>query len=166
MKLQQTLKKYFSKESLINNICKYQLYYQIGLGNVALESIQDLEETYKKLDELNLQIDSQKVFESIHSIVLHLSHEDNFDEKFDSHLRMAALSQMLNDFAQADTELIGSQHYCDMVFEKIKDNTYFTQKMQEQVDEDFEFILPNWEAIITDDVVRDIQNTVELYSEE
>ncbi len=166
MKLQDTIRKYFDREKLVDSICKYQLYYQVGLINVALESIQDLDETYKKLEELNLQIDTQTVFESIHSIILHLSHDKDFDEKFDSHLKMAALSQMLNDFAEADTELIGSKPYCDMIFEKIKEDTYFTNEMQEQVNSDYDYVLPSWDNIITDEVASEVHSSIELYGKE
>ncbi len=160
MELQEAINKYFSKDYLIDSICKYQLYYQIGLGNIAFESMQDLEEAFKKLNELDLQIDSQKVFESIHEIVLHLSHSEDFEDKFESHLKMAALAQMLNDFVEADTELIGSKHFAEMIYEKIKDDTFFTDKMKEQLDTEYQAMLPVWEMTITDKDASDIKDVV------
>ena len=165
MKLEQAIDKYFSRDKLIDSICKYQLYYQIGLGSLALQSIQDLEETQKKLAELNLQIDSRKVFEAIHEIVLYLSAEENFEEKFENHLKFTALTQMLNDFVQADKELIGSEHFSNMIYQQIKDDRYFTFDMTQQFDADFKVILPTWEATITDEIASDIKDVVtEIFS--
>lgn len=165
MKLEQAIDKYFSRDKLIDSICKYQLYYQIGLGSLALQSIQDLEETQKKLAELNLQIDSRKVFEAIHEIVLYLSAEENFEEKFENHLKFTALTQMLNDFVQADKEFIGSEHFSNMIYQQIKDDRYFTFDMTQQFDADFKVILPTWEATITDEIASDIKDGVtEIFS--
>ena len=160
MKLKQAIDKYFSQDKLIDSICKYQLYYQLGLGNIVFKTIKDLEETHKKLEELNLQIDSNKVFESIHEIVLHLSSQDDFDNQFDKHLRFTAFAQMLNDFVEADKGLINSQPFTDTVYEKIKDDSYFDSKMQEQFDLDFEAILPTWQNTITQDMADDIKDVV------
>ena len=167
MKLQEAINKYFSKDQLIDSICKYQLYYQIGLGNVVLQSIQDIEEAYKKLDELNLQIDSQKVFEAIYEIVLHLSRQEDFEEKFESHLKFTALVQMLNDFIEADKDLISSKPFADMIYEKIKDNTFFDTNMKEQFETDFGVILLTWQAVITDEIADDVKDVVsEIFKKE
>ncbi len=160
MKLQEAINKYFSRDSLIDSICRYQLYYQIGLGNVALQSIQDLEETYKKLEELNLQIDSQIVFETIHEIVLHLSYSDDFEEKFETHLKYTALAQMLDDFVNSDKELLNAKPFTDAVYEKIKDDTFFNDDMKEQFDADYETVLLNWKVTITAEIAHDIKNVV------
>ncbi len=160
MKLKQTIEKYFSRDNLVDSICKYQLYYQLGLGNVVFQSTKDLEETHKKLEVLNLQIDSNKVFESIHEIVLHLSSQDDFDDKFDKHLRFTALAQMLNDFVEADKELLNSASFTDTVYEKIKDDSYFDDKMQEQFELDFEAIVPIWQKTITEEMAIEIKDVV------
>ncbi|MEA2019093.1 MAG: hypothetical protein U9N59_11650 [Campylobacterota bacterium] len=160
MKLKQAIDKYFTQEKLVDSICKYQLYYQLGLGNIVFQTIKDLDETHKKLEELNLQIDSNKVFESIHEIVLHLSSQDDFDDKFDKHLRFTAFAQMLNDFVEADKGLLNAQPFTDIVYEKIKDDTYFDEKMEEQFNLDFEAILPVWQETITEDIAIEIKDVV------
>ena len=160
MKLEDAINKYFSRESLIQSICKYQLFYQIGLGGVVLKSIQDFEEAHKKLQELNLQIDTQKVFESIHEIVLHLSRDDNFEEKFDTHLKFTALAQMLNDFVDADKELLNAKPFTDIIYEDIKNNKYFTEDMKKQFDLDYAPVLSIWEDTITNEIAEDIKSVV------
>lgn len=160
MKLQEAINKYFSREILVESISKYQLYYQIGLGRVVYESIQDLEETHKKLQELNLQIDTQKVFESMHEIVLHLSRNDDFEEKFESHLRLSALGEMLNDFVQADTKLLDAKDFADNIYEQVKNDTFFNDNMKEQFDNDYEIVLASWYEVITDEHISEIKDVV------
>ena len=160
MKLKQAIDKYFSKEKLVDSICKYQLYYQLGLGNIVFQTIKDLDKKKKKLEELDLQIDSNKVFESIHEIVLHLSSQDDFDDKFDKHLRFTAFAQMLNDFVEADKGLLNAQPFADTVYEKIKDDSYFDEKMKEQFELDFDAILPVWNDTITQEMAIEIRDVV------
>ncbi len=167
MKLQETINKYFSRDSIIDSISKYQLYYQIGLGSVVFQSIQDLEETHKKLQELNLQIDTQKVFESIHEIVLHLSRSDDFEEKFESHLRLTALGEMLNDFVEADKELLNAKDFADNIYEEVKADTFFNDDMKKQFDNDYEIVLANWEDVITEELAVEIKEVVmEIFNKE
>ncbi|MEA3498406.1 MAG: hypothetical protein U9R16_05020 [Campylobacterota bacterium] len=160
MKLQEAINKYFSRDNIIDNICKYQLYYQIGLATVMLKSIQDLDEAHKKLSELDLQIDSNKVFESVHEIVLYLSNNDDFEEKFESHLRFTALAQMLNDFVDSDKELLNSKPFTDIIYEDIKNDTFFTDDMKQQFNIDYDAIIPTWEATISEEIANDIKSVV------
>lgn len=76
MELEQLINHYFSKEKLAESICKYQLYYQIGLGNVVLQSLQDLQETVEKIDELNLQVKSEHVIHVMSKIIRESSPEE------------------------------------------------------------------------------------------
>lgn len=165
MELEKIIDKYFSRDMIISNICKYQLYYQIGLGSLAYESMQDLEETLDKLDQLDLHIDSQRVFVSIYEIILHFGYNDDFDESFETYLKATALSQMLKDFIEADKELINPQPFEDMMIEKIKDDIFFTGKMQQQFDEDYKALLPSWKMTISADVANEIKNSiVDMYN--
>ncbi len=167
MKLEKAINKYFSKDQLVDSICKYQLYYQIGLGGLVLQSIQDLEAAHEKLNILNLQIDSQKVFEAIHEIVLHLSNEDNFDDKFDNHLKFTALTQMLNDFIEVDKNQLGSEEFSNIIYNQIKDDKYFTYEMMQQFDADFQVIIPTWTETITEDIANEIKDVVtEIFHKE
>lgn len=160
MNLEDAINKYFRRESLIDSVSRYQIYYQVGLGHLALKSMQDIDATLKKIEELNLQISTEKVFESIHRIMIHYSHNDNFDEQYNNYLKTEALTQMLNDFIQSDTELIGSEHFAAMEFEKIKNNTFFTQVMQDQFDYEYGNEMDVWEVAITDDVALQIKEVI------
>ena len=160
MKLNETINKYFSRDSIITSITKYQLYYQIGLVNVALQLNQDIEETYKKLDKLNLQIEPQKVFESIYEIIVHMSNEENFEQVFEKQLKLIASVQMLDDFMNADAEMMNSKELTDAIYEQIKNDNLFTEQMQIQFENDYDTVLSNWEKSITTKIAEELQDVV------
>lgn len=160
MKLQETINKYFNRENIIDSISKYQLYYQIGLVHVALKSTEDLDETYKKLDKLNLQINPQKVFESVYEIIVHMSNEENFEEVFEKQLRLISLVQMLDDFINANKDIKDAKSFSDTIYEEIKNNKLFNEQMQQQFDNDYETVVSNWKLSITDAIATEIQGVV------
>ena len=160
MELNKAIDKYFSRNKLIDSICKYQLYYQIGLGNVALESFQDLQDTVKKLNELDLHVTSEKIIFSIYKIILRHSDDDNFEEKFDQYLKDAALTNMLDNFIKEDKDFVNSKPYKDMVLEKIKNDTFFNTNMKQQLELDYNAILPAMELNISEEIVNIIKNNI------
>jgi hypothetical protein len=161
MQTSQILDKYLSKEKLSDIICKYQLYYQIGLGSVVLESLQDLKETVDKINQLNLQVRSEVIIDSL-SKIIHL-HKDNesFDLDFEYYLRSAALSHMLDDFIDADKDFINAEPFRDLIQEKITQDIFFSKTMQQQFEADYNAILPSIKATITEDIAKDVKKIIE-----
>jgi hypothetical protein len=160
MEINQILNKYLSKERLSDIICKYQLYYQIGLGNVALESLQDLQETVDKINQLNLQVRSEVIIDSLsHIIYLHKNNR-NFDLDFEYYLRYTALTHMLDDFIKADKDLIHPEPFRDMMYEQIEEDVFFTKTMQQQFELDYQAILPSIKATITESIANDVKKII------
>ena len=71
MNLQYTIQEYFTRDSIVDMLTRYELYYQISLGNYVLETIQNITETIKKLEELNLLIEVDTALSNIFEIILH-----------------------------------------------------------------------------------------------
>lgn len=161
MEINQILDKYLSKERLSDIICKYQLYYQIGLGNVALESLQDLKETVDKINQLNLQVRSEVIIDSLSQIISSHQDDPNFDLNFEYYLRYTALVHMLDDFIKADKDLIHPEPFRDLMYEQIQDDVFFTKTMQQQFEADYKAILPSIAATITVDIAKDVKKIIE-----
>jgi len=161
MQTNQILDKYLSKEKLSDIICKYQLYYQIGLGNVVLESLQDLKETVDKINQLNLQVRSEVIIDSLSKIIYLYKDDASFDLDFEYNLRYAALIHMLDDFIDADKDLINPEPFRDLIQEQIVEDTFFTKTMQQQFDADYAAILPSIKATITEDIAKDVKKIIE-----
>lgn len=160
MEVSQLLNKYLNKEKLSDIICKYQLYYQIGLGSVVLESLQDLKDTVDKINQLNLQVRSELIIDSLSQIISQHKTNTNFDLDFEYYLRSTALIHMLDDFIQADKELINPEPFRDMINEQIKDDTFFTKTMQQQFEVDYKVILPSINATITEEIADDVKKII------
>jgi len=164
MKIEEAIEKYYSKESLAKNICKYQLYYQIGLGNIVLESTQDLEETVQKIKELKLDVSSQMVITAIYDIIVEMCEQDDFEEVFDKQLRNLAFIQVLSDFVKADKELLNPKPFVQMIVDRIKEDKFFNYNMQEQFDVDLKVMLPSMMFNITEELSCEIKaNMLEVY---
>ncbi len=161
MEINQILDKYLHHNRLADIICKYQLYYQIGLGNVALESLQDLQDTVQKIDQLDLQVTSEIIIDSLCEIIDSHKSEADFDLQFEYYLRSKALTHMVNDFILADKELINPKPFQDMLYEKIEEDTFFTKAMQVQFDADYKVILPSIALTITEDIAKDVKLIVQ-----
>jgi len=164
MELQQTIDKYYSRKKLADSICKYQLYYQIGLGSVVLESLGNLELTVEKIKKLNLQINSQLIITAINEIILEMAEENDFDKLFDQQLKNLAFVQMLSDFVNADKELTNPKQFAQKVIDRIKNNTFFDYNMEQQFMADYKVIYPNMLENITNEVASGIKaNMLEVY---
>ena len=164
MELQQTIDKYYSRKKLADSICKYQLYYQIGLGSVVLESLGNLELTVEKIKKLNLQINSQLIITAINEIILEMAEENDFDKLFDQQLKNLAFVQMLSDFVNADKELTNPKQFAQKIIDRIKNNTFFDYNMEQQFMADYKVVYPNMLENITNEVASGIKaNMLEVY---
>jgi len=157
MELQQTIDKYYSRKKLADSICKYQLYYQIGLGSVVLESLGNLELTVEKIKKLNLQINSQLIITAINEIILEMAEENDFDKLFDQQLKNLAFVQMLSDFVNADKELTNPKQFAQKIIDRIKNNTFFDYNMEQQFMADYKVVYPNMLENITNEVASGIK---------
>ncbi|MDB2405596.1 hypothetical protein N9W00_01535 [Arcobacteraceae bacterium] len=160
MNLEQAIEYYFSKDKFPDIICKYQLFYQIGLGNITLESLQDLQESVEKLKELNLQVKSEAIIESVYDILMQFNSENNFEKDFDFYLKQKALKSALIDFINNDKGLIHSRPFYDMIIERINENKFFTYSMQVQLDMDYKAMIIPVKSTITDEISKDIKNII------
>jgi uncharacterized protein YeeX (DUF496 family) len=160
MKIEEAIEKYYSKNNLANSICKYQLYYQIALGSIALKSTKDLQKSVEKIKKLNLEVNSEMVINTIYDIIIDMASRDDFEKVFDKQLKNLAFIQVLGDFIKADKELEDTKKFAGDIIDKIKNNTFFTFDMQMQFDKSFQTMLPNMMFSITESVAEEIKNSM------
>lgn len=160
MSLIKQIEKYFSQNKLLEIFVKYELYYQIGLSKMVYISIQDLEDTYKKIMELNLKIDSSVVINNIYFILLHFSQEKNFEENFEYHIRSKALSQALNDFIEKDKELNNPKLFADQIYQEITNDRFFDSKLRSQFDEQYDIVYVSFQPVFTKEFVENLKQSV------
>jgi len=160
MNLNNTIQAYLSRESVVDILTRYELYYHISLGNFVLETLQDFDETIKKLEELNLQIEVNRALTNVLEIVLNLGNKNDFEDRFEYHIRSRAITHALKDFINNDTELINTEDYIEQKTKDILNDTYFTETMKLQLESDYATIHDYYEMLITDDMIEKIQKTI------
>jgi len=160
MNLNETIQQYFTRESIVDLLTRYELYYQISLGSYVFETIQDMDETVKKLRELNLLIEVDTALLNIFEILLHHSSDANFEDRFEYHLRSRALIHSLKDFVTKDSELLNAQEYIDQKTKEIVADTSFTESMKLQLESDYNSLYDIYDQMITQDVANKIQSNL------
>ena len=160
MNLNDLVQKYYTKENIVDMLTKYELYYQISLGYMVYETIQDIDETFKKLEDLNLTVNTATILSNIFELILHLSHHEDFDEKFEYHLRSRALLQSLKDFINTDKDLVNVDAYIKQKSEYIKNDTLFDENMKLQFESEYPAVHEHFDLMITENIAQQIQDNL------
>lgn len=160
MTLIEQIEKYFEKEKLLDAFVRYELYYHLGLGRLVYLSIQDLDETYKKIEELDLAIDSNIVINTLYYILQQHYKNTDFDEKFDYYIRASAMSQALQEFAFKDEELNNPELFTEQMHEEIFNDRIFNEELKEQFDKEYDHVYAAFSQTITEDIANQIKETV------
>ncbi|MGB3750503.1 MAG: hypothetical protein WA945_02970 [Arcobacteraceae bacterium] len=160
MNLNETIQEYFTRDSIIDMLTRYELYYQISLGSYVLETLQDIDETVKKLKELNLLIEIDTALSNIFEIILHNCYEEDFEDKFDYHLRCRALMHSLKDFINKDKDLLNSDDYSNDITQQILKDTYFKESMKLQLESDYNSLYHIYEQIVSEELSRTLAQNI------
>lgn len=160
MKLIEQINKYFQRDRLLDTFVKYELYYHIGLESFVYLSIQDLEETYKKIDELDLKIDSNIIINAMYYIIKQHLDNDDFDEKFDYYIRASAMSQALQEFAFKDEELNNPELFAERIHDEIFHDRIFNDTLKHRFDEEYDHVYASFSQTITDEIAEQIKEIV------
>ena len=161
MNLNNTTKNYLTRDSIVDILTRYELYYHISLGNFVLETLQDFDETIAKLKELNLQIEVNRALSNVLEIILNLGNKDDFEKRFEYHIRSRAITHALKDFINKDTELINTDDYIEEKTKNILNDTYFTDTMKLQLESDYGAVFDYYDMLITENMIDKIQKNIE-----
>lgn len=166
MTLKKQLEKYFQRDELVDIFTRYDLYFHMGLGRLVYQSLHDVDETYKKIVELNLSIDTNIVINALYYILLHHSMSDDFEQKLDYHIRASAMSQALEEFISNDKDLINPEIYAKKMHNEIYEDQIFTEDLKEQFDLEYTQTYPMFNDSITQEVAEHIlENVLKTYEE-
>ena len=160
MILKEQIDKYFEREKLLDAFVRYELYYHLGLSRLVYLSIQDIDETYKKLDELDLKIESNIVINALYYIIQHHSGKENFEEKLDYHIRASAMSQALQEFAFKDEELNNPEIFTEQMHEEIFKDRILNDDLKRQFEQEYDNVYAAFSQMITKDIAEQIKQTV------
>ena len=142
------IEKYFEKNKVIENLAKYEIYYQVSLGTLC---------SLTQNENIDYNIELQYALGSIYELLKDLSSLENIYEIFEDELKkqaaMDALQKFANDnLADVKTEKIEIEHFVH----EINDNKFFNNIMTKICEENKKTQINKWQEIITDDLSKAI----------
>lgn len=147
---------YFSKDNIINNIAKYETYYQVALGIL-------ISTTNKK--EINQNIQLEYALGSIYELIKDLENE-NIDEVFEIELQKQAAMDALQYFANENIKAVKNKEIdIENNVNIINDNLFFNDILLEICKNSFPTQIQKWQNIINDEVSDSIIKSLESLEE-
>lgn len=164
MSFKKFILKNFEHQKVLENLTKYELYYQIALVKYVRETEFDIKSSIKKIYSLKLFVRPQQIFRIILGILRKNYDESHLDyEYLDAEMKRHASLKALNDFIVVDKTFLNPEPYVNEKITEIKKNTLFTKLMNRQVKEEYSLVHSKWSYYITKDGSREIRhNMVEL----
>jgi hypothetical protein len=143
---------YFSRYSIIINLAKYEMYYQITSGNLINTT---------KTNEINYEIELQLALGSIYEMLKDISTLENCDEIFEDELKKQSAMDALQNFVNQNLDLVkNSQIHIESIINNINDNTFFNETMLELCKENEKKQIEKWESIITIELANAIMTSL------
>ncbi len=138
------IEKYFSRENIIRNLAKYEMYYQVACGNFVNTA---------NTKQVNYEIELQLALGSIYEMLKDISTLENCDEIFNDELKKQSAMDALQNFVNTNLELVkNSQIQIEPIINEINDNTFFNQTMINICKENERKQVEKWDEIITNDL--------------
>lgn len=147
------IEKYFTRDEIINNLSKYETYYQIALGKLVYLS---------NITEVSYEVDFKLAMGSIYELINDLKDEENLDLIFDNELKKQTAMDAVQNFINDNMELIQSRNFSiEPIINDINDNKYFNEDMKEVFKENVKLHFQKYNDFITEELATQIKSAVE-----
>jgi hypothetical protein len=144
--------KYFSKKSIINNLAKYETYYQVALGIL-------ISTTNKKEVDSNIKL--EYALGSIYELIKDLQEED-IESIFEVELQKQAAMDALQHFANENIQAVKNKDIdIEDKVNSINDNLFFNELVLKICEEGLPTQIKKYEDIISDEVSKSIITSLE-----
>ncbi|MGB1227513.1 MAG: hypothetical protein ACPG9K_06430 [Poseidonibacter sp.] len=140
--------KYFNKPAIINNLAKYDTFYQVALGIL-------INTTNTK--ELDSNIKLEYALGAIYEMIKDLQEEENIDDIFDQELQKQAAMDALQYFANENIQEVKNKKIdIENSVNMINDNIFFNDIVLDICKENIPNQIKKYEEIISDEVSKSI----------
>ena len=142
------MNKHFTRNDIINNLAKYELYYQVTLGNLI---------SLTNTKEIDYEVEFQLALGSIYELLKDLKTLDDMSISFDDELRKQAAMDSVQNFANVNLEILKSGEIkIEKIVNHINDGLFFNEAMKVICDENLDEQVKKWEKTITEDLAKAI----------
>lgn len=146
------IENYFQRDILINNLAKYDLFYQVTLGNlISITNTKDL----------NYDIELELALGSMYELLKDLRTLDDETISFDEELKKQAAMDAVQNFANENLEdLKNGKIKIENFVNSINDGIFFNEAMEVICEENLDSQLEKWEKIVNEDLSKSILNAI------
>lgn len=142
------MNKHFTRNEIINNLAKYELYYQVTLGNLI---------SLTNTKEIDYEVEFQLALGSIYELLKDLKTLDDKSISFDDELRKQAAMDSVQNFANENLEILKSGEIkIEKIVNHINDGLFFNEAMKVICDENLDEQVEKWGKTITEDLAKAI----------
>jgi hypothetical protein len=146
------IKNYFQRNKTIDNLAKYELYYQVTLGNLI---------SITNTKEINYEIEFQLALGSIYELLKDLETLNDKSISFDDELRKQSAMDAVQYFANENLEQLKTgKIQIEELVNHINDGIFFNKAMQVVCDENLEHQIEKWEQVITEELGASILSSI------
>ena len=153
----QRIEKNFTQKRLVEIMAKYELYYQITLGELLKQNAFDKKDLELKVTKLNLQSQPQNVLNTMIEIINSFYNEKNFNEIFLDNIKINAMIHALKDFTQEDKDLKNKDIVYKEYSKKIMDETFFDLKNEIHFSDELKHRIEFWNPLITQESAEQLK---------
>lgn len=152
------MNKHFTRNEIINNLAKYELYYQVTLGNLI---------SLTNTKEIDYEVEFQLALGSIYELLKDLRTLNDKSISFDDELRKQAAMDSVQNFANENLEILKSGEIkIEKIVNHINDGLFFNEAMKVICDENLDEQIEKWEKIITQDLAKKILESIQELEKE
>ena len=142
----------FTQERIIKNLSVYEVCYQVALGSLINET---------NANNIDPNIEFQSALGSIYELINEIKSIENASEIYDNELRKQAAMDAVQNFVNANLELIKAGTFdVEPIINKINDGLFFNPTMLEICNNEIISNTTKWQSIITEELALAIHKSV------
>ncbi|PLY07649.1 MAG: hypothetical protein C0625_05590 [Arcobacter sp.] len=143
---------FFTKNKIIENLAKYETYYQIALGKLIFIS---------GAKDMSYEVDFKLALGSIYELINDLKEYKDLDLIFEKELEKQTSMDVVQNFINENMQLIQSKNIAiEPIINDINDDKYFNEAMMKVFDENLKLNLKKYEDFITDTLANQINEAI------
>ncbi len=146
------IKDEFSKYNIINNLAKYELYYQITLGRMISDT---------NLHNVKTEVDFKEALASIYQMLKELQTMPEAKRIYEMELLKQAAMDAVQYFINENMQSVKDGHFeVEPIINQINDNEFFDKEMKDLCKRNMINQMMKWHEFITDEIADSIANEV------
>lgn len=146
------IEKEFTREKIVDNLSKYETYYQIALGKLVHLS---------DIKEVSYEVDFKLALGSIYELIKDLQDMEEFDTIFQTELQKQTSMDAVQNFINDNMELIQSRNFAiEPLINEINDDLFFNESMNEVFKENIKLNNKKYSDFITEELALQIKGAV------